>query len=159
MRMTGTTQHPPRRWIIDHGWMLLTMTPILISTQTAPGHASSQPPNIRSTLFETLFVQRREIVQCRGYPRSSEWIWVYGVGVSVMRFPRIFTLQYSRENSGCGVLLRVRYMRVSSTNSDGECTLYFICRRDEAKFSESWRWGLLCPCTILRSFVKRLLQT
>ena len=47
------------------------------------------------------------------------------------------------ENSECGVLLRVRYMRVSSTNSIGECTLIFICRRDEAKLSGIRRWVLL----------------
>ena len=51
------------------------------------------------------------------------WCWC-----SMMRFPWICT---SPENSGCGVLLRVRYMRVSSTNSDGECT--FILFADAMK--------------------------
>ena len=87
----------------------------------------------------------------------------YGCMVLVLRwcgFPGTCTVQYSPENTGCGVRLRVRYMRVSGTNPDGECTLViFICRRDEAKLIESWRWGLLSHCTILRRFVKRLLQT
>ena len=77
----------------------------------------------------------------------------YGCMVLVLRwcgFSGICTMQYSPENSVCDVLLRVRYMRVSSTNSDGECTLIFICRRDEAKLSGIQRlgWGLLSHYTI-----------
>ena len=50
---------------------------------------------------------------------------MYGVinNASVMR---IRTVQYSPENSGCGDLLRVRYMRVNCTNSDVKCTLIFF---------------------------------
>ena len=80
---------PALSHVVDHGCLLLTMTPVTVPTSTYRPHfcTSSQPPNIRSTLHETPFVQGREIAQCRGYLGSSEWIWVYGVGASVMRFP------------------------------------------------------------------------
>ena len=141
MRTTGTTQHPPWRWIIGHGWMLSTKTPILTSTQ--PAHASSQPPNIRST-FSYNAEKFLNVGAIWGIASG------YGCMVLVVRwcgFHGICTVQYSPENSGYDVLLRVRHMWVSGTNSDGECTLIFICRRDEAKLSGIRRWGLLSYST------------
>ena len=51
----------------------------------------------------------------------SVWCWCFGDAVSLVYVQ--CRLRYSPENSGCGDLVRVRCMRVSSANSTGECTL------------------------------------
>ena len=126
----GSTQHSPH--VVDLG-CLLALDDDASTDINVPLHAciSSQPPNMRSTLQETPF---------RTLPRKSKFcnvgatsIWGVASGYECM----VSVLRYSpqAEHPGCGVLVRVQCMWVSSTN---ECTLILFCRRDEAKVLGIW---------------------
>ena len=142
---------------VDHGYLLLTMTPV--PTPTYPPHActSSPPPNMRSTLLhESPYCTAQSncsMTECRGYQGSSEWdmgvrCWRLGGAVSCI-------LRYSREHCGCGVLLCAVYTGPGSIYSTRGCirvlhSHYFtilgwvqpICRRDEGNLPASWQLGL-----------------
>ena len=74
----GATQHLPHA--VDLGCLLLIMTPVL--TPTPHACTSSQPPNMRSTLHESFYCTALRNLHV------AVWVWVYGVGASVMRCPR-----------------------------------------------------------------------
>ena len=137
----GTNQHSPH--VVDHGSLLLTMIPVPTSIHRPMPALRHNHPTSAAPYKKPPFLQCREIVQtlqCRGYPgiRSSEWIWVYGVGASVLSWrPRVWC-------SRTGAV----YAGESSTNSTHECTLILFCRYDGAKLSGIRRWGLLSHSTI-----------
>ena len=142
---------------VDHGCLLLTMTPVLTSKHLPHACTPSQPPNMRSTLHESPLLYGAEglLKYCNvGAIKGGASGFEFGVGGAV-----------SSVYVHCGTLLNTPVVLYkcgvcdeSSINSTHKCFLsYLQTRRSETFRALTMRTASFIPIghsTTLRPFVK-----